>query len=78
MLSKLAANLFLATKISFANELAALCDLHGSRVERGGVLVAVESDDVSSERLRSELAQLGGRTYGADQTTARPESRPTM
>jgi UDPglucose 6-dehydrogenase len=34
MLSKLAANLFLATKISFANELAALCDLHGSRVER--------------------------------------------
>jgi UDPglucose 6-dehydrogenase len=34
MLSKLAANLFLATKISFANELAALCDLHDSRVER--------------------------------------------
>jgi UDPglucose 6-dehydrogenase len=34
MLSKLAANLFLATKISFANELVALCDLHGSRVER--------------------------------------------
>lgn len=34
MLSKLASNLFLATKISFANELAALCDLHGSRVER--------------------------------------------
>jgi UDPglucose 6-dehydrogenase len=34
MLSKLAANLYLATKISFANELAALCDLHGSRVER--------------------------------------------
>jgi UDPglucose 6-dehydrogenase len=34
MLSKLAANLYLATKISFANELATLCDLHGSRVER--------------------------------------------
>jgi UDPglucose 6-dehydrogenase len=34
MLSKLAANLYLATKISFANELAALCDLHGSRIER--------------------------------------------
>jgi UDPglucose 6-dehydrogenase len=34
MLSKLAANLYLATKISFANELAVLCDLHGSRIER--------------------------------------------
>jgi len=33
-LSKLGANLFLATKISFANELAALCDLYGSQVER--------------------------------------------
>jgi len=53
-------------------------EFYGSRVERGGVLVAVESDDVSSERLRSELAQLGGRTYGSEQTTARPESRPTM
>jgi len=34
MLSKLAANLFLATKISFANELAALCDTYGARIER--------------------------------------------
>ncbi len=34
MLSKLASNLYLATKISFANELAALCDVHGSRIER--------------------------------------------
>ena len=32
-LSKLGANLFLATKISFANELAALCDLYGAQVE---------------------------------------------
>lgn len=34
ILAKLGANLFLATKISFANELAALCDLYGSRIER--------------------------------------------
>ena len=33
-LAKLGANLFLATKISFANELAALCDLFGSQIER--------------------------------------------
>lgn len=32
-LSKLGANLFLATKISFANELAALCDLWGGDVD---------------------------------------------
>jgi uncharacterized membrane protein len=53
-------------------------EFYGSGVERGGVLVAVETDDMSSERLRSELAQLGGRTYGTGQTTARSESRPTM
>jgi UDPglucose 6-dehydrogenase len=32
-LSKLGANLFLATKISFANELALLCDLYGGDVD---------------------------------------------
>ncbi len=32
-LSKLGANLFLATKISFANELARLCDAYGGRVD---------------------------------------------
>jgi len=32
-LAKLGSNLFLATKISFANELAALCDAYGGRVE---------------------------------------------
>ena len=31
--SKLGSNLFLATKISFANELAALCDAYGARVD---------------------------------------------
>jgi UDPglucose 6-dehydrogenase len=32
-LSKLAANLFLATKISFANELASVCDAFGAEIE---------------------------------------------
>ncbi len=32
--SKLGANLFLATKISFANELAALCDAYGAQVDQ--------------------------------------------
>ncbi len=50
----------------------------GSTVERGGVLVAVESDDVSTERLRSELVQLGGRTYGTSQTAGRTETRPNL
>jgi uncharacterized membrane protein len=49
----------------------------GSTVERGGVLVAVDADDVSAERLRSELTRLGGRTYsGADRPTERVEVRP--
>ena len=34
ILAKLGANLFLATKISFANEMAALCDLFGGQVEQ--------------------------------------------
>jgi hypothetical protein len=43
---------------------------YGPLVERGDVLVTVNTDDVSDERLRTELEQLGGRTYGR-------ESRPT-
>ena len=39
---------------------------YGPLVERGDVLVTVNTDDVSSERLRTELEQLGGRTYGHD------------
>jgi hypothetical protein len=39
---------------------------------------AVDADDVSAERLRSELTQLGGRTYGAGQTTGRTETRPNF
>jgi uncharacterized membrane protein len=54
-------------------------EFYGSTVERGGVLVAVEADDASSQRLRSELTQLGGRVYGADRAdrpTGRVEIRP--
>jgi uncharacterized membrane protein len=52
----------------------------GSTVERGGVLVAVDADDVSAERLRAELTRLGGRTYGGattgDRSTGRVDIRP--
>src|SRR5687767_15884009 len=53
-------------------------EFYGSTVERGGVLVAVDADDVSSERLRSELTQLGGRTYGVGSTTGRAEPRANI
>jgi hypothetical protein len=39
---------------------------YGPLVERGDVLLTVKTDDVSSDRLRAELEQLGGRTYGAE------------
>jgi len=50
----------------------------GSTVERGGVLVAADADDVSAARLRSEFTRLGGRTYGADRPTGRVEIRPNQ
>ncbi|HUQ84398.1 MAG TPA: general stress protein [Gemmatimonadaceae bacterium] len=52
----------------------------GSTVEGGGVLVAVDADDVSTERLRSELTRLGGRTYsaGADRPKGRVDIRPNL
>lgn len=54
-------------------------EFYGSTVERGGILVAVESDDMSVERLRSELEQLGGRTFGTTgRATGTAERRPTF
>ena len=53
-------------------------EYYGSTVERGGVVVAVETDDMSTERLRAELTRLGGRTYGADRTAGRVDTRPTV
>lgn len=40
---------------------------YGPLVERGDVMVTVDTDDVSRDRLRTELEQLGGRTYGPRQ-----------
>ncbi len=42
-LSKLGANLFLATKISFANELAQLCDQYGANIEQVVAAMAYDS-----------------------------------
>lgn len=39
---------------------------YGPLIERGDVLVTVETDDVTRDRLRSELEQLGGRTHATD------------
>jgi uncharacterized membrane protein len=63
------------TKAGYSKEEA---EFYGSTVEKGGVLVAVESDDVSAERLRTELEQIGGRTYGTTRTTGSAERRPTV
>ena len=46
-------------------------DFYGPLIERGDVLVTVNTDDVSSERLRTELAQLGGRTHAHNVRTER-------
>jgi len=62
------------TKAGYSREEA---EFYGPAVERGGVLVTVDTDDVSAERLRNELVQLGGRTHdGRVQSTVvdvRPE-----
>lgn len=41
-------------------------EFYGPLIERGDVLVTVDTDDVSRDRLRTELELLGGRTFGAD------------
>jgi hypothetical protein len=45
-------------------------EFYAPAVERGAVLVAVDSDDASSAELRSELIRFGGRVY--DGTGSRP------
>ncbi len=50
-------------------------EFYGPLVERGDVMVTVDTDDVSRERLRSELAQLGGRTFGPDRKPTSAEVR---
>lgn len=53
-------------------------EFYGSAVERGGILVAVDADDVSATELRTELTRLGGRTYGTDRTAGVGETRPNV
>jgi uncharacterized membrane protein len=56
-------------------------EYYGSAVERGGILVAVDSEDVSEREVRSILSQYGGRSYtrGAtvDQVTTRRDDLRT-
>jgi hypothetical protein len=51
-------------------------EFYAPAIEAGGMLVAIESDEVSSERLRAELVRLGGSVYGhtaARTTDLRPD-----
>jgi hypothetical protein len=50
-------------RADFSKEEAAF---YGPLIERGDVLVTVTTDDVSRDRLRTELEQLGGHTYGEE------------
>lgn len=50
-------------------------EYYGSAVERGGILVAVDTEDVAEREVRSILSQYGGRSYTrgvtVDQVTPR-------
>jgi uncharacterized membrane protein len=50
-------------------------EYYGSAVERGGVLVAVDTQDVSEREVHSILAQFGGRAYGRGATVDRDITR---
>ena len=56
--SKLGANLFLATKISFANELATLCDAYGARIDQ--VVAAMSYDGRIGGRFLHAGVGFGG------------------
>jgi hypothetical protein len=53
-------------------------EFYGPAVERGGILLAVDADAGTEDRVRSILTRHGGRTYGAAATAreARREERP--
>ena len=61
---KYAANAFLATKISFANEIAALCELTGADARQ--VLPAIGADGRIGERFLSPGVGWGGSCFGKD------------
>jgi hypothetical protein len=62
------------SKADYSKEEAAF---FGPLVERGGILVTVETDDVSKERLRTELMQHGGRTFGSSPRATVVDVRPS-
>ena len=51
-------------------------DFYGPAVERGGVLVAAETDELTARDVRPILAQYGGRTFGRQAPVDREISRP--
>lgn len=50
-------------------------EYYGSAVERGGILVAVDTQDVSEREVRSMLSQFGGRSYAGGATVDRDITR---
>ena len=50
-------------------------EYYGSAVERGGVLVAVDTEDVSEREVRSVLSEFGGRSYARGATVDRDITR---
>src|SRR5688572_664798 len=50
-------------------------EYYGPAVERGAVLVAVETDDVSESAVRSILTEYGGRMYGRESIVEREAAR---
>lgn len=44
-------------------------EFYGPAVEQGNILVAVDADDGTEDRVRAILTRAGGRTYGAGATT---------
>src|SRR3954453_20346980 len=61
---KYAANAFLATKISFANEIAAICELVGADARQ--VLPAIGADDRIGRRFLRQGLGWGGSCFGKD------------
>jgi nucleotide sugar dehydrogenase len=61
---KYAANAFLATKISFANEVAAICELVGADARQ--VLPAIGSDERIGSRFLQQGLGWGGSCFGKD------------
>jgi hypothetical protein len=53
-------------------------EFYAPAIEAGGVLVAIDSDEVSTERLHAELVRLGGSVYGASGGRRASDLRPDL